>query len=248
MKVALSVGVQQMVRSDLGGAGVAFSIDTETGFDKIVLISAAWGLGENVVQGAVDPDEYEVFKPLLQNAALAPIIGKKRGSKLKKMVYAKGGVHPTKNVPTSKAERAAFVLTDSDVLTIARWACEIETHYGQPMDIEWAKDGMTGNIFVVQARPETVQSRREATAVKTFLLGSAGRELVSGVSVGQAIAAGNVCVIDSPRETDRFVDGSVLVTAATDPDWVPVMRRAVGVAFSIDTETGFDKIVLISAA
>ncbi|SOE87663.1 phosphoenolpyruvate synthase [Burkholderia sp. YR290] len=230
MKVALSIGVQQMVRSDLGGAGVAFSIDTETGFDKIVLISAAWGLGENVVQGAVDPDEYEVFKPLLRaNVAYTPIIGKKRGSKLKKMVYAKGGAHPTKNVPTSKAERAAFVLTDADVVTLSRWACEIESHYGQPMDIEWAKDGLTGHIFVVQARPETVQSRREATAVKTFRLKSAGRELVSGVSVGQAIAAGNVCVIDSPRDTDRFVDGAVLVTTATDPDWVPVMRRAAGI-------------------
>lgn len=230
MKVALSIGVQQMVRSDLGGAGVAFSIDTETGFDKIALISAAWGLGENVVQGAVDPDEYEVFKPLLRaNAAYTPIIGKKRGSKLKKMVYAKGGAHPTKNVPTSKAERAAFVLSDADVVTLSRWACEIESHYGQPMDIEWAKDGLTGQIFVVQARPETVQSRREATAVKTFRLKSAGRELVSGVSVGQAIAAGNVCVIDSPRDTDRFVDGAVLVTTATDPDWVPVMRRAAGI-------------------
>ncbi|OUL72948.1 phosphoenolpyruvate synthase [Paraburkholderia hospita] len=230
MTVALSIGVQQMVRSDLGGAGVAFSIDTETGFDKIVLISAAWGLGENVVQGAVDPDEYEVFKPLLRaNAAYTPIIGKKRGSKLKKMVYAKGGAHPTKNVPTSKAERAAFVLSDADVVTLSRWACEIESHYGQPMDIEWAKDGLTGDIFVVQARPETVQSRREATAVKTFRLKSAGRELVSGVSVGQAIAAGNVCVIDSPRDTDRFVDGAVLVTTATDPDWVPVMRRAAGI-------------------
>jgi pyruvate,water dikinase len=230
MKVALSIGVQQMVRSDLGGAGVAFSIDTETGFDKIVLISAAWGLGENVVQGAVDPDEYEVFKPLLRaNVAYTPIIGKKRGSKLKKVVYAKGGAHPTKNVPTSKAERAAFVLTDADVVTLSRWACEIESHYGQPMDIEWAKDGLTGHIYVVQARPETVQSRREATAVKTFRLKSAGRELVSGVSVGQAIAAGNVCVIDSPRDTDRFVDGAVLVTTATDPDWVPVMRRAAGI-------------------
>ncbi|MBP0593445.1 phosphoenolpyruvate synthase [Paraburkholderia sp. LEh10] len=229
MKVALSVGVQQMVRSDLGGAGVAFSIDTETGFDKIVLISAAWGLGENVVQGTVDPDEYEVFKPLLHNEAFAPIVGKKRGSKLKKMVYAKGGAHSTKNVPTSKAERATFVLSDRDVLTISRWACEIESHYGQPMDIEWAKDGLTGNIFIVQARPETVQSRREATAVKTFLLKSAGRELVTGVSVGQAIAAGSVCVIDSPLEMDRFVDGSVLVTASTDPDWVPVMRRAAGI-------------------
>ncbi|MDQ7976832.1 phosphoenolpyruvate synthase [Paraburkholderia sp. SARCC-3016] len=226
LKVALSIGVQKMVRSDLGASGVAFSIDTETGFDRIVLINAAWGLGENVVQGTVDPDEYEVFKPLLDDPACAPIIGKKRGGKLKKMVYASRGPHPTKNVPTSKAERAAFVLADADVLLLSRWVCAIERHYGRPMDIEWAKDGVSGQLFIVQARPETVQSRREATAIRTFRMRSAGRELLAGVSVGQAIAVGPVCVIESPRDMARFVDGSVLVTAATDPDWVPVMRRA----------------------
>jgi pyruvate, water dikinase len=226
LRVALSIGVQQMVRSDLGASGVAFSIDTETGFNKVVLINAAWGLGENVVQGTVDPDEYQVFKPLLGDSACTPIIGKKPGSKLKKMVYASRGPHPTKNVPTSKAERDAFVLADADIRMLSRWVCSIEAHYGQPMDIEWAKDGVSGHLFIVQARPETVQSRREATAVKTFRMRSSGRELLSGVSVGQAIAAGPVCVIDNPRDIGRFVDGSVLVTVATDPDWVPVMRRA----------------------
>jgi pyruvate,water dikinase len=226
LKVALSVGVQRMVRSDLGGAGVMFSIDTETGFEKIVLINAAWGLGENVVQGSVDPDEYEVFKPLLSNPTLSPIIGKKRGGKGLKMIYTKESERPTRNVPTSKAERAAFVLGDTEILTLARWACVIEEHYGQPMDIEWAKDGRTDEIFIVQARPETVESRKEASSVKTYRIKKPGRKLVSGVSIGEAVAAGAVCVIESPREMDRFVDGAILVTRTTDPDWVPLMRRA----------------------
>ncbi|SAL64017.1 phosphoenolpyruvate synthase [Caballeronia humi] len=226
LKVALSVGVQRMVRSDLSGAGVMFSIDTETGFDKVVLINAAWGLGENVVQGSVDPDEYEVFKPLLSDASFSPIIGKKRGEKDRKLIYTRDIARPTKNVPTSKAERAALVLSDEEILALSRWACVIEEHYGQPMDIEWAKDGETNEMFIVQARPETVQSRREASAVKTYRIKKAGRKLVSGVSIGEAVATGTVCVIDSPREMARFVDGGILVTRTTDPDWLPVMRRA----------------------
>jgi len=146
MKVALSIGIQRMVRSDLGGAGVMFSIDTETGFDKIVLINAAWGLGENVVQGAVDPDEYEVFKPFLSQPSLTPIIEKKLGEKARKMIYATGSDRPTRNVPTSKAERARFVLEDKDILQLARWACIIEEHYGRSMDVEWAKDGVSGIV------------------------------------------------------------------------------------------------------
>lgn len=229
MQVALSIGVQRMVRSDLGGAGVMFSIDTETGFDRIVLINAAWGLGENVVQGAVDPDEYEVFKPLAAQPGCSPIVGKKCGEKAHKMIYAKSGPHPTRNVPTSKAERAAFVLDDAEILALSRSACTIEAHYGQPMDIEWAKDGASGEMFIVQARPETVQSRREASSVQTYRLREAGRKLLRGVSVGEAIAAGAVCVIEHPRDMQRFVDGAVLVTSTTDPDWVPVMRRAAAI-------------------
>lgn len=225
-KVALSIGVQRMVRSDLAGAGVMFSIDTETGFDKLVVISAAWGLGESVVQGTVDPDEYEVFKPLLGEEGLAPIIGKKVGEKQFKVIYANDSRAPTRNVPTSKAERVAFVLTDDEILTLSRWACAIERHYGQPMDIEWAKDGVTGELMIVQARPETVQSRREASAIKTYHLVHAGTRLLTGVAVGEAIAAGTVCVIDNPRRAEHFVDGSILVTRTTDPDWVPLMRRA----------------------
>ncbi len=229
MKVALSVGVQRMVRSDLGGAGVMFSIDTETGFDRVVLINAAWGLGENVVQGAVDPDEYQVFKPLLENRRVTPIMEKTLGGKAQKMIYATDGDAPTRNVPTSRAERAAFVLDDADILTLARWAVVIEKHYGQPMDMEWARDGKTGELFIVQARPETVQSRREAGAVKTYRIKSKGRKLVAGLSIGEAVVAGKVRVIESPREIDRFVDGDILVTATTDPDWVPIMKRAAAI-------------------
>lgn len=229
LKVALSVGVQKMVRSDLAGSGVMFSIDTETGFPRVALINAAWGLGENVVQGAVDPDEYEVFKPFLTDAALTPIIEKKCGEKALKMIYVSDGNRPTNNVPTSKAERAAFVLNDADILTLARWACAIEDHYGQPMDMEWAKDGESGDIFIVQARPETVQSRREASALKTYRIGERGRKLISGLSIGDAVVAGKVCVIDSPHEIGRFVEGAILVTKTTDPDWVPIMKKATAI-------------------
>ncbi|WP_213303972.1 phosphoenolpyruvate synthase [Paraburkholderia sacchari] len=229
LKVAVSVGVQQMVRADLGGAGVMFSIDTETGFGRVVLIDAAWGLGENVVQGAVDPDEYEVFKPLLDDPSLAPIVGKQRGAKTLKMICVRSRMHPTRNVRTSLAERRAYVLQDEEILELARWACRIEAHYGCAMDMEWAKDGATGEIFIVQARPETVQSRRDAGALKTWHLDKAGPKLLSGVSVGEAIGAGPVCVIEQPRDMARFVDGAVLVAQTTDPDWVPVMRRAAAI-------------------
>jgi len=229
LQVGLSVGVQRMVRADLSGAGVMFTIDTETGFDKVVLINAAWGLGENVVQGVIDPDEYEVFKPLLSDPSLTPIIGKKLGEKARKLIYTDDSACPTRNVPTTTAERAAFVLSDQEILTLARWACAIADHYGQPMDIEWAKDGETGEVFVVQARPETVQSRREASAIKTYRIRKAGKQLVSGVSIGDAIATGPVCVLENLREMARFVEGAVLVTRTTDPDWVPVMRRAAAI-------------------
>ena len=225
MKVALSVGVQQMVRSDVGGSGVMFSIDTETGFKDVVVIDAAWGLGENVVQGAVDPDEYQVFKPLLGKGATVPIITKKRGEKAIKMIYATGD-SPTRNVPTSKVERAAFVLDDGETLQLARWAAAIEDHYGCPMDMEWAKDGETGEMFIVQARPETVQSRRGAGALKTYRIDRKGKKLAVGLAIGDAVATGQVCLIESARDIDRFVDGSILVTGTTDPDWVPIMKRA----------------------
>ena len=229
LKVALSVGVQTMVRSDVGSAGVMFTIDTETGFDKIVVIDAAWGLGETVVQGTVDPDEYQVFKPLLSEPSLTPIVEKRLGGKAQKMIYAREGDRPTRTVPTSKAERAAFVLTDQDILTFARWGCVIEDHYGCPMDIEWAKDGESGELFIVQARPETVQSRKEAGEYRSYRIKSKGRTLVTGLSIGEAVVTGRVCLIESARDIDRFVDGAVLVTQNTDPDWVPIMKRAAAI-------------------
>ena len=228
LKVALSIGVQQMVRSDIGGSGVMFSIDTESGFDKVVLINAAWGLGENVVQGAVDPDEYQVYKPLLADTKLSPIVEKKLGEKAIKMIYAAGD-KPTRNVPTSKAERARFVLADDEILLLARWATAIEKHYGCPMDMEWAKDGESGEMFIVQARPETVQSRRDQSTLKSYKIAEKGRTLVTGLSIGEAVVSGRVCLIEDVSEIDRFVDGAILVTRITDPDWVPIMKRATAI-------------------
>ncbi|MEL6919485.1 MAG: phosphoenolpyruvate synthase [Pseudomonadota bacterium] len=225
-QVALSVGVQQMVRADIGGSGVIFTLDTESGFEDAVLITAAWGLGENVVQGAVDPDEYEVFKPFLERPELRPIIEKTRGAKEIKMIYAQGDGAMTKNVPTSTSERAAFVLKDDEILELARQAYTIEKHYGQPMDIEWAKDGETGGLYIVQARPETVQSRADAGAIKSYELGEHGDTRVKGLSVGAAIVTGTVCALRHARDIDQFVEGSILVTSTTDPDWVPIMKKA----------------------
>jgi len=224
--VALSVGVQLMVRADLGGAGVMFTIDTESGFDKVVLINAAWGLGENVVQGTVNPDEYQVYKPFLGNRALVPILHKSLGEKERKLVYAGARGGATRNEPTAKAEREAFVLSDAEILELARQAVVIEAHYGAPMDIEWGRDGETGLLYILQARPETVQSRADVGALRSYRLLNKGKRLLQGLSVGDAIATGEVCLIESAADIARFVDGAVLVTATTDPDWVPVMKRA----------------------
>jgi pyruvate,water dikinase len=229
LKVALSAGVQKMVRSDLAGSGVMFSIDTETGFPETVIINAAWGLGENVVQGTVTPDEYRVFKPLLDDQSLVPIVEKNLGAKERKMVYAEGGTKSTKNVVTSAEEKGRFVLSDQEILQLARWGRIIEEHYQRPMDMEWAKDGQSGEIFLVQARPETVQSLREASTLKHYTLKGSGEQILSGLSIGDAIAAGRVCRIKSASEIESFEDGSILVTEMTDPDWVPIMKKAAGI-------------------
>ncbi|WP_227268417.1 phosphoenolpyruvate synthase [Roseobacter weihaiensis] len=226
-QVALSVGVQLMVRADTGGSGVMFSIDTETGFPDAVLINAAWGLGENVVQGAVDPDEYQVFKPFLDKTDLTPILEKRLGGKEIKMIQNSSGA--PRNVPTSKAERQQYVLSDAEILTLARQARIIEDHYGHPMDMEWARDGKTGTLYIVQARPETVQSRSTHLSLKSYAVQSPGKILLTGLSVGDAAVAGRVSVIESAADIDRFVDGSVLVTSTTDPDWVPIMKRAAAI-------------------
>lgn len=229
MKVALSIGVQRMVRADIGGAGVMFSIDTETGFSDAVLINANWGLGETVVQGSVDPDEYMVFKPLLKDERLRPIIEKSMGGKEKKLVYGRDSTMPTRIQETSIGERRSPVLNDDDILILARWAVAIEDHYGRPMDIEWAKDGETQELFIVQARPETVQSSKKPGALKTYRLKEKGGRLVTGLSIGSAIAAGKVCKLDSAADIDQFENDAVLVTPMTDPDWVPIMKRAAAI-------------------
>lgn len=222
--VALSVGIQKMVRADLGSAGVMFTLDTETGFPDITVINAAWGLGEGVVSGEVTPDEYRVYTPFLDNRALAPITGYQLPQKDRKCVYAEGG--STEVVPVPADEQRAPVLTDDEVLQLARWGASIEAHYGQAMDIEWAKDGQSGDIFVVQARPETVQSQREAATLRSYTLTEPGEVLVRGAAIGDAIATGPVCRLENPSQRDKFVDGGILVTELTDPDWVPLMKRA----------------------
>lgn len=229
MKVALSVGIQKMVRSDLAGSGVLFTLDMDSGFPDVVVINAAWGLGENVVQGTVNPDQYTVYKPFLDREELDPILDKTLGSKEKKMIYAESGEEPTVNVEASEEERLSFVLTDPEIRRLALWSVEIERHYDMPMDIEWAKDGKQDKIFIVQARPETVQSRKTTGTMKTYRLKGRGKMLAEGLSIGQSIASGNVSVIKSAEQIDRFEDGSVLVTTMTDPDWVPVMKRSAAI-------------------
>lgn len=228
-EVALSIGVQKMVRSDLASSGVLFTIDTETGFDQVIVINATWGLGENIVQGLVTPDEHLVYKPLLQKEGVVPIVGKSLGTKELKMVYGKSGLFPTKNTETTQEERETFCLSEEEVLTLARWGVIIENHYQKPMDIEWAKDGKTGELFIVQARPETVQSQRKNGDFHTYTLKGKGEELTYGLAIGEAIVSGKVQVIKEVDQIETFVEGSILVTPMTDPDWVPIMKRAKGI-------------------
>jgi pyruvate,water dikinase len=232
--VALSIGVQRMVRSDLGAAGVLFTIDTETGFPDVVLIDASWGLGESVVKGVVTPDEYYVFKPTL-GLGFRPILRKRLGTKETKLVYHAGGTKGVRTVPVLPAERTRFTLADDDILTLARWGCLIEAHYGTvrgratPMDVEWAKDGRTGELFVVQARPETVQARRSRDVLETWRLAGTGRRLASGQSVGDRIGEGRARVVHDLEALADLGDGEVLVTDKTDPDWEPVLKKAAAV-------------------
>jgi pyruvate,water dikinase len=220
--VYLSVGVQKMVRSDLACSGVMFSIDTESGFTEAVYITGAYGLGENVVQGAVNPDQFYVFKPTLHKG-FKPILEKKLGSKEKRLVYGQTG---TKQTKVSPADKAKFVINDDELLTLARWACIIEDHYKKPMDIEWAKDGQTGELFIVQARPETVHSQKNVAVMKTYVLDEKGTLLVEGEAVGSKIGQGQVNIIKDAKDISQFKAGQVLVTDMTDPDWEPIMKIA----------------------
>lgn len=233
---ALSVGVQLMVRSDLSSSGVAFTIDTETGFDKIIEINAIYGLGEFIVQGIVVPDEFVVFKPTLETGHKA-IISKKLGNKNVKLVYAK---HGTKKVEVSKLERNKFALKEEEVLKLASWCHEIEKYFSakhghyQPMDIEWAKDGHTGELFIVQARPETVQSGRDKNILKEYNLEQKSDILTKGIAVGGKIGSGKVRVLRNTKGISTFKKGEVLVTEITDPDWEPIMK----IASAIITDKG----------
>ena len=231
LEVALSVSVQKMVRSDLAASGVMFSIDTESGFKNAALITAAYGLGENIVQGAVNPDEYLVFKPTLKDG-FRPILDKRLGNKRIKMVYDMGSSRLTKNVWVPESEQEKFCLTDDEILQLACWAVQIEEHYSQvrgvytPMDIEWAKDGLTNELFVVQARPETVQSQKSTNVLKTYHLKQHSEVLVKGRSVGATIGQGKARVILDVSQIHLFQPGEVLVTHKTDPDWEPIMKKA----------------------
>ncbi len=231
-KIALSVGVQKMVRSDLAGAGVMFTIDTESGFNNVVFISATLGLGETVVQGQISPDEYYVFKPFVDKTEFIPIIKRALGSKKRKMIFVEGEIEKTRMVDCRKEEKERFVLTDPEILLLARWATIIEKHYSQkrgmptPVDIEWAKDGKSNEIFIVQARPETVHSQRKLDTIKEYHLQEKGKVLITGRSVGSSIATGRVCKIGKPEEQASFEAGAILVTEMTDPNWVPIIRQA----------------------
>lgn len=227
--VALSAGIQQMVRSETGASGVMFTLDTESGFNHAVFITSAYGLGETVVQGAVNPDEFYVYKPTLKMGAPA-IIRRTIGSKAIKMVYApEGAADPVETVSVDMAERQQFSINDDDVQGLAHIALEIEQHYGRPMDIEWAKDGDTGELFVVQARPETVKSRSNQAVIERFLLKETSNVLVEGRSIGHRIGSGSVRIIHDIEEMDQVQPGEVLVTDMTDPDWEPVMKRAAAI-------------------
>ncbi len=225
-QVALSAGIQRMVRSDLGASGVLFTLDTETGFDKTVFVTSSYGLGETVVQGAVNPDEFYLYKPNLESGKPA-ILRRKRGTKAIKMIYApEGSEEKVKTVEVAEEQRDLFSISDEDLQDLGRMAITIEKHYGRPMDVEWGKDGEDGKIYILQARPETVKSQQNEQIIRRYQLQQRGDVLASGRAIGQKIGAGEVCLVNSPDEMDLVKEGDILVTDMTDPDWEPVMKRA----------------------
>jgi len=256
-KVALSVGIQQMIKSE--SAGVMFTIDTETGFNKVIEINGAWGLGETIVKGSVTPDKFMVYKPLLNTVknssasknkqCYSPIIEKQCGSKLEKMSFVSSSYLETKvtderdnllmtqsteTVNTTTEERTHLVLSDDEILQLANWAVSIEQHYGKAMDMEWAKDSNSGQLYIVQARPETVESQKNHSVLVNFKLKETSKVLVEGASVGSAISTGKVFKVTKPEDVEDFPEGAMLVTEKTDPDWLPLMRKAAGII----TDTG----------
>ena len=238
--IALSAGIQKMVRSDKGASGVMFTVDTESGFKDVIIINGSWGLGEMIVQGEVIPDEFLVYKPFVETKGVTPVISKTLGKKDRKMVYAFGASKATKIIPTTDKERKNFVLCDDEIKTLALWGNIIEKHYSSvhnawtPMDIEWAKDGVSGKLYIVQARPETVQAQKDFSKIHEYKLSKEGKVLTHGASVGTHVASGVAHIITSAKDIQKFKKGEVLVTTMTDPDWEPIMK----IASAIITDKG----------
>ena len=245
MNLALSVGVQRMVRSDLACSGVAFTLDPDTGFDRVVVIDSIYGLGENIVQGRSTPDEFWLFKPHLETT-FNPVIYKKIGEKEWTMVYAEraGGLSSVRNLPTPAHKREAFSLSDEEAILLGRWCVRIEQHYGRPMDIEWAKDGESGLLYIVQARPETVHAGKpKQTRIAVYTLHRKGRKLAEGIALGGKITAGRARLLRSPAEGDLLQEGEVLVTDITNPDWDPILKRAAAIVTNKGGRTSHAAIV-----
>ena len=229
MKVALSVGVQLMVRADKGASGVIFTLDPDSGFDQVIHIAGVWGLGENIVQGSVNPDEFYVFKPILKTGK-QPIISHRMGSKEKTMIYAESPAIGTVNLDTPVDQQNQFVLTDKEVIALAEWSLAIEDHYKRPMDLEWAKDGIDQQLYILQARPETVHSaRKDQLKIVTYKLKEKGKILCHGIGLGNKIAKGKARILQSPKEAHKLQSGEVLVTRLTNPDWDPVLKKAAAI-------------------
>ena len=242
MQVALSVGVQRMVRADLGSAGVAFTIDPETGNEQVIYLTSAWGLGENVVQGAVNPDEFYIFKPAIGHYQRT-LIYRRLGLKENKMIYAAGMERPINNIETTQAERTVFSLEDVEVQTLGAWCLHIEQHYGMPMDVEWAKDGLTRELFIVQARPETVHGKSHEPAMKEYHLRTSAKPVCKGKAVGRAIVSGKVCIVHSLADATKVQYGDIIVADITNPDWNSMLRKAVSIVTNKGGRTSHASIV-----
>ena len=241
-KVSLSVGIQKMVRSDKASSGVCFTLEPESGFRDVIHISGVWGLGENIVQGTVTPDEFFVFKPtLIQNKNA--IIQKKLGEKAKTMIYGNDENNPVINTITSKEKQEEFVLTNEEITKLANWALTIENHYQKPMDIEWAKDGLTNEIFIIQARPETVHSQKNPLIVKEFVIKEKGEALTEGEAIGTKVATGVARILQSPEESYKLQEGEIVVTDLTSPDWDPILKKAAAIITNKGGRTSHASIV-----
>ena len=242
-KIALSVGVQRMVRSDKGCSGIGFTLEPESGFPDIIHLSGVWGLGENIVQGTVTPDEFFIFKPSLLRGKNA-VIQKKLGPKEKTMIYSEGDGNSTVvNINTPVEKRDQYVLADTEITELARWANTIEQHYQKPMDIEWAKDGLTGELFIIQARPETVHSQKDSFKVKEYTLLEKGESLTEGEAIGSKVTSGIARILQSPAESDKLASGEIVVTDLTSPDWDPILKKAAAIITNKGGRTSHASIV-----